>query len=305
MRESVPWEDVFARFIAHIEAEGKADATIRDYHKRVGKFVSSIPRDADEEALRETVLTHLARLRDKAPATYNRTLEDLRAFFSWCVREGYAASDPTRGIRRRKDEGRVRALPEDVVKRLLTLPDRSTWAGARDYVFILLALDTGIRSSEALRLLPADVDLARGEILVRAEVAKTRRARVLPISPPTVKAIRELLAARPEEWGDVPVLCSELGKDLPTASLDARFARYSRRLGVKVRPYDLRHTFATEFLRRGGDPLTLRLILGHATFAMTQRYVALASSDVKERHREAGVLGRFVEGRRGRRIRRI
>ena len=48
---------------------------------------------------------------------------------------------------------------------------------------IIAALDTACRRGELLALQWSDVSLAKGEIAIRAENAKTKRRRVLPISP--------------------------------------------------------------------------------------------------------------------------
>ncbi len=50
--------------------------------------------------------------------------------------------------------------------------------------------------------------------------------------------------------------------------------------GVRVSPHTLRHTFAIEFLRRGGEVYSLQYILGHSDLEMTRRYVHLAQADV-------------------------
>lgn len=41
-------------------------------------------------------------------------------------------------------------------------------------------------------------------------------------------------------------------------------------------PHYLRHTFATYFIIYGGDPLSLKIILGHTTLYMTEVYVHIA-----------------------------
>jgi hypothetical protein len=46
--------------------------------------------------------------------------------------------------------------------------------------------------------------------------------------------------------------------------------------------HDLRHTYATNFLRRGGKVETVSKILGHTTLQMTMRYVNLADEDIKK-----------------------
>jgi len=45
---------------------------------------------------------------------------------------------------------------------LLAAPDRSTWAGRRDHVILLIALQTGLRASELVGLRCKDVVLGTG-----------------------------------------------------------------------------------------------------------------------------------------------
>jgi site-specific recombinase XerD len=44
----------------------------------------------------------------------------------------------------------------------------------------------------------------------------------------------------------------------------------------KIRFHDLRHTFASNFVIKGGNLLSLQKILGHSTISMTLRYAHLA-----------------------------
>jgi len=48
-----------------------------------------------------------------------------------------------------------------------------------------------------------------------------------------------------------------------------------------ITPHKWRHTFATEFLRKGGDLETLRMILGHRNLKTTQKYLHLTEHDIR------------------------
>lgn len=73
-----------------------------------------------------------------------------------------------------------------------------------------------------------------------------------------------------------------------------RIKSYSKKLEVKIVPYDLRHSFALIFLRGGGNALALQRTLGHTDLTMTKRYVNLAESDLKEQHAMASPLNRLM-----------
>jgi len=56
--------------------------------------------------------------------------------------------------------------------------------------------------------------------------------------------------------------------------------------GIAVHPHLLRHTFATLWLKNGGDSLMLQRLLGHTTLMMTNRYCqAVGCYDAVEAHK--------------------
>jgi site-specific recombinase XerD len=73
-----------------------------------------------------------------------------------------------------------------------------------------------------------------------------------------------------------------------------RLEAYSKKLGIWIRPYDLRHAFALQFLRNGGHALALQRTLGHTDLTMTKRYVALTEQDLRQQHTIASPLNTLL-----------
>lgn len=85
-----------------------------------------------------------------------------------------------------------------------------------------------------------------------------------------------------------PLFPGLTGERLLRTGLSAAIRTLGRRCGVEVHPHLLRHTFATQFLRAGGDLATLQLLLGHETLEMARHYTAaLADEDALVAHEAA------------------
>ncbi|MCG0278947.1 MAG: tyrosine-type recombinase/integrase [Thermanaeromonas sp.] len=281
-----PWEEVVEEFLLTKKAEGRSPLTLRDYTRHLKTFFRKHP-DAwpDYHKLKAAIREYFAALASKSPTAYNLPRAYLKHFFGWCVSEGYLVGNPLEGVPKRKDEGRPRSVDEETIKALLSLPDRNSYTGIRDYALILLQVDTGIRPGEALQLTPSCFNLRNLEVTIPSSVAKTRQARVVVISPQTAKAIKRLLAVRPAAWKeDVPVFASQDGKAMLETSWAHRLRRYGQKLGVRVNPYSLRHTAAIMSLRNGGSAFFVQKQLGHASLAMTKRYVHLVEADLHREH---------------------
>ncbi|RDV84896.1 tyrosine-type recombinase/integrase [Ammonifex thiophilus] len=297
------WEDALQQYLCFKQAQGLKQSTVRSHAEVISLFFKRHPYAWEGGSkLKKAVYAFLGE--KIKPATYNIRLAYLSSFFKWCLREGIFTENPVEGFKKRKAEGRIVSLDIDTLRRLVNLPDRSTFTGLRDYALILLTLDTGIRPSEAFSLLPEDINLRSLEVYVRADNAKTRISRTLPISPATAEAIKQLLQARHPAWGDgVPVFCTQDGTPLNRYTWSDRLEIYSKRLGVKIRPYDLRHAFALWFLRNGGHALALQRTLGHRDLTMTKVYVALTQQDLKEQHDLASPVNAILPRRH--RVRKI
>lgn len=288
------WTDALTEFLELKHVQGLSKQTKSDYTRTVTLLFKRYP-DAweSDEKLKLAAYDHLSQ--DIMPATFNNRLTYLRTFFKWCVESGKIGANPLVNIKKRKAESRIVSIEKKVLRDLLSAPDQSTFVGLRDYTLMILTLDTGIRPKEALSLLPCDFNADAREVYVAAKIAKTRVSRTLPISLATIRAIRKLLNVRSPEWGaDVPVFCSWEGKPLNRHTWGDRMEYYSDMIGKKIRPYDLRHVFALEFIRNGANAFAVQKALGHTTMEVTRGYIALANQDLKAAHEMASPLNTLL-----------
>jgi integrase len=175
---------------------------------------------------------------------------------------------------------------------LLTAARRLSPAdGLRPHTYVtllgLLAC-TGLRISEALHLVQADVDLGRGVLKVRE--TKFRKTRLVPLHPTAVSALRAYADNRTRLLG-VPksdrFFLSDQGRELPYSTVRHTFRRLCASLGITGEPrrhprlHDLRHTFACrrveQWYRSGADLdhaiSALSVYLGHAKVTDTYWYL--------------------------------
>ena len=91
--------------------------------------------------------------------------------------------------------------------------------------------------------------------------------------------VRYVNRLRPACESDRLLVLSD-GRPVSIGCVSHLFGRLHHRLGFKVYAHKFRHTFATEYLRRGGEIERLRRILGHTTYVMVMRYVHLDKGDL-------------------------
>ena len=114
--------------------------------------------------------------------------------------------------------------------------------------------------------------------LIHLVKTKTNRARVVPVTGGLKELLEELRKAEGAHPDYIFTYRGQPVKDVKNAFAKAK-------MEAKITDFtfhDLRHTYATNFLLRGGDVVTLSKILGHTTLQMTMRYVNLVAEDIKK-----------------------
>jgi len=246
-------------------------------------------------------LSEVARTRHGRPlsaATIHATFRATRTLLRFLTTEGLLPSNSLVGVAPpRTPEPLAHALTADEARRLLRAPNRRSWYGLRDAALLGVALDCGLRLSELTGL--RDEDVCWEDTTVRVVSGKAGRERLVPVG----RRARRLLGQWVRRRGDTPgglVFPTRQGGRLAHRQIQRMVKRCAALAGLDPRrahPHALRHSFATLYLRNGGDVESLRRCLGHRTHAMTARYVALQTADLVEAHAAVSPVDRLEEGR--------
>lgn len=195
-QSAVDIKQTLEEFLLVRQANGLSKRTLEDYRWHIEKFLEFSSSPSNYEAVQKAVLRFFSQ--PCSPGYRNIKLKYLRAFFNWCVQEGYLPANPTAKIRKaREDIDNARHVTLEGLRKLIHQPDKKTYTGLRDYCLILVQIDTGVRPGELLQVRVSDLYLESREIWIRPEVAKTRIGKTLAISPHTAQALVKFLKLRP------------------------------------------------------------------------------------------------------------
>jgi integrase len=141
----------------------------------------------------------------------------------------------------------------------------------RAKLFVLLALDLGLRLGDLLDLRWTNVNLDTHRVALIMK--KTRRPVVLPISDRCQQLLEELRVERPNA---TRVVIDETGRPYGVQRIRRYFTIAKAVAGFsperRLRIHDLRHTFGSKLARRATPLLYISKALGHSSPSVTARY---------------------------------
>ncbi len=292
---------------------------LRFTEKRLHKPPSSLSLSDLQPALIGAFLDELEQARGNSARSRNLRLTAIRSFLRYAAYE-----DPTQSglIQRvlampskRQERKLVAFLTRPEIEALLAAPDQTTWAGRRDYAFLAVGLQTGLRLSEMTGLQRTDLTLEAGAHVHC--MGKGRKERRTPLTKQVVAILKRWLQEPSPGVGQI-LFPNARGGRLSADGVQYLLAKHvtvaSQRcpsLSLKnVTPHVLRHTAAMELLQAGVDRSVIALWLGHESIETTQIYLdadlahkeralaKLAQADAKPpgRYRPDDQLLAFLKG---------
>lgn len=204
----------------------------------------------------------------------------LRSFLRFLLQQGEIASDLAACVPAVAD-WRLSTVPKylgaEEIERLLSICDQRTRIGRRDYAILMLLARLGLRANEVVVLELDDLDWRAGEIVVRGKGQRHDRL-------PLLQEVGEALAAylrrdRPggstrrvfvrtrapiRGFAGPQTISTIVRRALQRADLEAPAKGVAAHL--------LRHSLATEMLRRGASMTEIAEVLRHRSPSTTEIY---------------------------------
>jgi len=221
--------------------------------------------------------------------TINNRMKTYKSFWKFLCDEGYLTTNITASIEKLREKKLVIVtLDESEIQAMFKACNLKTFTGVRDLTIMKTLLDTGMRLKELVLLKIEDILFRDNLILVDGKGLKER---VVPLSPELKKALKEYLAVRGEPITNALFITLE-HETINRRTVQDRLKYIAKKAGVtkQTSPHIWRHTFAKLYVLNGGDPFTLKKILGHSDWGMVHRYVDMFSTEVQKQHGKSSPL---------------
>ena len=233
-----------------------------------------------------TIKEFIASLQDRELSDHsiNSYLKVLRIFFGFLESEGLLNGqvNPMEKIKLLRTEKKIKPVlsPQDI-ERILSVFDKKSFTGCRNFTMVYTFYDTMIRLSELCNIKLSDLNMIEQTMKV---YGKGRKERYVFFGKKLAKYLQLYLYGFRENISGEYLFCKSDGTYLPPDQVQHIFRRYSKKAGIHFNPHLLRHSAGTQWIKNNGSPLCLQNLMGHSSFRTTQKYIHLALEDLKKEH---------------------
>jgi integrase/recombinase XerD len=305
--------DVVNHFLIDCEIRGLTSGTLGWYRKMLNLFAQRLEQECKITELEEVRIAHLRQFvqvlmntkssennprkptqeKPLSAFTVRGYVRAIKVFFGWCVKEELIANSPAaRLVQPKAPAYLIPTFTPEHIEKMLATCDQSTPEGFRNYVLILVLLDTGMRASELCGLRLSDVHDRYVKVF-----GKGRKEREIGLHPEVGKLLWKYIHKyrKPADAAETAVFIGRTGEPLQYGGITSILDEVKRKSdleGVRVSAHTFRHTFAKYYLQRGGEVFKLSREMGHSTVQVTELYLKdFRSSEARKEHTEFSPIG--------------
>ena len=259
-------------------------ATIRSYRivaRTTTCVIGNLPLQDIQEQHLLIYRNHV--LKNAKPVTWNSYLSHLRVMFRYAIRKKYIHEDPCQYVGRAAiGEKTKKVVPLELLQRgifLLSSDDDFPQPGWFWAKVLRVLFYTGMRRRQLISMRWKHVNFDTMEILLAAEGSKTKREWRIPMTQSvaddlhflkdqTMKCLgaKDLKELAQRQVYNVTLFYSRYyGPEMTEDHVGGFFRRLSQKMGAYLSPHRLRHTLATELMRKKNPNLkAVQYLLGHS-----------------------------------------
>lgn len=270
-----PVIEVLAKFKAWNKKHRSA-GTVEFYDRQINAFGTHVGQGLTMRQLKPLHVTAwLDADYSTAGSNYRRNcIRAIQRALNWAVEEGHIEASPLKRMKKPAATPRDAVVTPDEWEQIVALlSGRCTTYGGRpgrlrsaEFLdFVTLLRQTGCRPQEARLIEARHLDRRTKCIVFERHESKgsgggrTTERRVVPLADEAFAMCCRLALLYPGG----PLFRNEDGRPWTMRALGRHFERIAKTLKIKISAYVLRHTFATDALVRGVDPVTLATLMGH------------------------------------------
>lgn len=290
--------DQYLAYKTHSAGEG----WLRTLGDRLRCFLPDIPvtqiSEDRAQALYEAETTRVGRLGVVKAATHQALLRNTKEFFRWLIKKNFLTANPFDKVDPIGKANRRKLQPRkpEVLKLEAVLFEHAR-AGNEGALALLVQIYVGLRSSEVLRLVCADIEIEAGRYYLTvlpgptpAERLKTdNAARRLEVFEDVGELLVKHTAGRP---GSQRVFAAHRPKRPASTSLHKKLRSFCRKAGISpVCPHALRGLHSTLAVEAGATTHDVARSLGHGSDEVTRRHYIQPAAIMNSRvHRVVSAL---------------
>lgn len=303
-------------YLEYMELEGnnKYSNGTKMYYNAT--FDTHIKNKIGKQKLSSIKYVDLQKFFNECAKQHNRpTLRNIKKIFSvsfnYALRVGYTKENPVKLIQLPKDVNEVRAKVETIsdedlnkiINRIqkvgITNPyrkDRNPKFTFMSYAMaLIIGRYTGLRIGECLALHKEDFDFEKKTMNVHRKIEYAGLSVKNIYATEEMKtdcskakvAISDKLIEYLKPWFEVNpyniVICNSEGEYIYPATLEHRIREIRQELGIHFHYHMLRHTYATELMMSGANPVVVKDLLRHSEVNTTSNiYTHPQDSDQRE-----------------------
>lgn len=288
--------DDFLRSLVYLK--GCSPKTIRSYRQSFTSFQQSLaiphgsPACADDLVNKAQLEAWVIWMRAKGMSAggANVYIRGMNSFLSHLEEQEIQTLPRLKVLR--TETNSLETFSDSDIRLILSFRPR-TFYDFRLWTLIQCLIDTGCRIEEVLSIPENDVDMENCLLAVNGKGNKIRR---VPFSLELRKALFRYAQIKSRQGISGYFFSTHDGSRLMYRNILRDVTKFCEGLGitgVRCSPHTFRHTFATNFIRNGGNPFHLQRILGHNHISTTMKYVHLQSEDLSKAHAQFGILSRL------------